>query len=584
MILLDYCILIGFMVWLLVIGAIFSRQVKSSADMYSAGSESPWWIAGLSGFMTIFSAGTFVMWGGIAFNSGLVATSLLMVTGLSAVAVGFNVAGRWRTMGIATPTEYHRIRFNEQVVQAYTWLGFLFRGIGLAVGFYALAKMLSALVPLPEGAPFRDPATGNLSEVWSTLIWGAVVIAYTMAGGLWAVMMTDVIQCIVLCLLVLITVPLALSKIGGFDVLWEQAPENFFSPVSAEFPYEYLLLWFLLGFFRYAADWAFVQRYTCVPTPQDARKTAYLMGGLYVISPFLWMLPAMAYRLVDPEADKEQAYVYMCQAVLPAGMLGIMMAAMFSATASMVSSILNVFAAVFTCDVYRPWVNPQASESQLVWVGRLATLLYGALIVGLALLVPHLGGAKAVVIPLVTVMMGPMYLPVIWGLYSKYISAKAVWATLGTCAVVSGSIKLTLMQDSLPSVLSGTPVAAALEWMADNIRMTDALLGLALPVGVLLLMELVGRRRGVDAGYQRMQQALDSHQQRPITKAKSKLPLLIIAATLTMLGVVMGIIASWTSEDRTTVVVFAALLLAVAAGVGWYARKPPKQTDQQLPT
>jgi Na+/proline symporter len=57
----DYAVLVGFMAWMLLVGWIFSRHVKGAADMFAAGGQSPWWISGLSGFMTIFSAGTFVV-------------------------------------------------------------------------------------------------------------------------------------------------------------------------------------------------------------------------------------------------------------------------------------------------------------------------------------------------------------------------------------------------------------------------------------------------------------------------------------------------------------------------------------------
>src|SRR5262245_8105330 len=150
------------MLWLLAIGAFYTLRIKNTTDLFAAGNQSPWWISGVSGYMTIFSSATFVVWGGIAYRDGCVAITILTVTGLGTVLIGATVAARWRQMNIATPTEFLRIRFSEPVVQAYTWIGFVYRGIGMAVGLYALALMLCALMPLPEGAPFRDNATGNL--------------------------------------------------------------------------------------------------------------------------------------------------------------------------------------------------------------------------------------------------------------------------------------------------------------------------------------------------------------------------------------------------------------------------------------
>ncbi len=591
----DYAVLVGFMVWMLVIGGIFSRRVKNASDMFAAGGRSPWWISGLSGYMTIFSAGTFVVWGGIAYRLGLVAVSILMVIGMSMILIGLTVAARWRRMGITTPTEFLRIRFSEPVVQAYTWIGMLYGGIGLAVGLYSLAVMLAVLVPLPEGAPFRDPQSGNLSVSWSIILWGAVVIIYTMAGGLWAVLMTDVIQCLILCLVVLLAVPLSIAAVGGVDQLWSRAPKGFFLPAAGEYTYTFLFLWFWVGFFRYAADWAFVQRYICVPTPRDARKVAFLMGGLYLIGPVLWMLPAMAYRVLAPDADLKEAYMLACRRVLPAGMLGIMVAAMFSATASMVSSLLNVFAGVFTCDVYKALINPGASQRRLVLVGRLVTLGYGLFVVGAALSVPWLGGAEQLVLVLVTVLLVPLMLPVVWGLYSRYVGQGAVWATLAVCTPVALLVKAgppVWMSLELPAALGrieaiprataasalaiATVLTAAIDWVEANPQVTNAILGLVLPLGVLVAVEAIARLGRVNAGWYRMQRAFADYAERPPAVVASRLPARIVAASLGMLGLLMTAITILAEEQRTTLAAFAVLLLLAAAAMAWLGFKRAK--------
>ena len=75
-------------------------------------------------------------------------------------------------------------------------------------------------------------------------------------------------------------------------------------------------------------EWAFVQRYLCVSTQASAKKVAWLFGALYLTTPLLWMIPPMVFRTIQPNADPEQAYILACQAVLPAGALGLMLAAM----------------------------------------------------------------------------------------------------------------------------------------------------------------------------------------------------------------------------------------------------------------
>ena len=350
----DWIVLIAYLIGTALFGVYLGKRVKDSSDLFNAGGASPWWASGLSAFMTMFSANTFVVWGSIAFDLGMVAVMINLMYGVAAVLVGFFVASRWKAMGLSSPAEYVTIRFGRSALHFYTWSMMVLRIVGTAAALYALAKILVALMPLAEGNPLRDPDTGNLSLQYAILIFGSIVVLYTMIGGLWAVLMTDVLQFVVLNVAILVVVPLSLYQVGGFSGFVEKAPEGFFDLVKEDkYTVFFLAGWAAIHFFMIGAEWAFVQRFLCVPTQKDARKSTYLFGILYLVSPFLWLLPPMLYRISNPEADSEQAYILACKAVLPVGMVGLMLAAMFSATASMVSSQLNVFAGVLTNDIYR---------------------------------------------------------------------------------------------------------------------------------------------------------------------------------------------------------------------------------------
>src|SRR5690606_1568736 len=130
---------------------------------------------------------------------------------------------------VRTPAEYIQLRFGKIALHFYTWAMMLFRLVGTAGALYALAVILSPLMPLGEGNPLRDPATGNLNLFWGILIFGGIVVLYTMIGGLWAVLMTDTLQFIILNLAVAFMVPLALARAGGVSGFIEGAPERFFA-------------------------------------------------------------------------------------------------------------------------------------------------------------------------------------------------------------------------------------------------------------------------------------------------------------------------------------------------------------------
>ncbi len=564
MISVDYIFIAIYLIGILVIGGIFSTKMKNSKDMFVAGRNSSWWVAGLSGYMTIFSAGTFVVWGGIAYRLGLVAVSILTTIGFSLILVGFWISGKWREIGIKSPAEFLGIRFGKTTVTLYTLLGIIGRGVSVSVALYAVSILMVALIPLPEGHMLANPETGNLSVTWAILIVGITSVVYTVAGGLWAVLMTDVVQFILLVLMIVLIVPFSFKSVGGVGNFIEQAPEGFFNLVSGEYSFIWLILWFFLWFFQVSGDWPFVQRYISVPSAKDAKKVAYLMAVLYIVTPLIWMLPSMVYRVINPDANPEQAYILISQHVFPPGMLGLMMAAMISSTMSMVDSMLNVFAGVFTYDIYKTY-KPKASEKQLVYVGRTFTFGFGAFVVGLALLIPFLGGAERVVVTLITLMIGPLAIPAVWGLFSKYINQKAVWISLSVAYAAGLIVKLGFSAKGLLVNLwhGGTSVAT---YIQANAELVDALIGLVIPVVILLIMELAARSKGIDAGWQRFVQFIKKNKEDeegvPVTAA-SKLPDRILVWAFAILGVAVGWLAVISSEQQKILILFSVLLLSI---------------------
>ena len=135
----DYIILIIYGAGILYVGSILSKKNKTAADMFAVKKQSPWWLSGLSSFMSAFSAGTFVVWGGIAYKFGFVAVSILMCSGISSFLVGRFIAGKWASLGITTVGEYVQLRFGKGAVQFYTWVGMLFKVVAMAVALYSFS-------------------------------------------------------------------------------------------------------------------------------------------------------------------------------------------------------------------------------------------------------------------------------------------------------------------------------------------------------------------------------------------------------------------------------------------------------------
>ncbi len=546
----DYLTLLFYVVGIFVISTFSARRTSSHREMFSAGRNSPWWASGLSAFMTMFSAGTFVVWGGIAYELGFVAVAINTCYGIAALAAGYLVAGKWNALGVATPAEFVQLRFGTTGLHFFTWTMLIKRILGVSVSLYALAVLIVALIPV------------DLTMV--IIVFGLIVIIYTMQGGLWAVLMTDVLQFIVLTVVVLMV---AVLMVSGIDLtnFAERVPANFFSPVAGGYGWFFLAGWVTINFFIIGAEWAFVQRYLSVRSPREARKSTWLFGIMYLVTPFFWMLPPLLYRGEVSGVDKEQAYILAAQSVLPPGLLGLMVAAMFSATASMVSSQLNVFAGVLTNDFYRRVFRPAASERDLVKTGRIFTVILGALLVGTAILVPRLGGAEKLIISINSLLVVPLFAPTLWGLFSRKIGI----GDMMIVALTSFSIGLILRFGfaANPLITEGDSLWPFASYLSQNTKNVEVVVGVLLPLLMLVMIEW--KKRGIDPGAERVSQHPGSTPEAAdeVVHAFDPFPARMVQISLVVIGGGMMLLAISQPEGRATLFGFAAILLVMSAGI-----------------
>ena len=590
---LDYGVLLGYLAGIIFVGILFSRKNRTSADMFAAGGQSPWWTSGLSAFMTMFSANTFVVWGGIGYRLGFTAVAINLMYGVAAIAVGYFVAGRWKELGVRTPAEYIQLRFGTGAVHFYTWAMMVLRVVGTAGALYALATILVALMPLAEGNPLRDPETGNLSLVWAILIFGGIVVLYTMIGGLWAVLMTDTLQFIVLNIAVAFVVPLVLIQAGGVTGFIENVPDGFFAATAGQYTWFFLLGWCAIHFFMIGAEWAFAQRFICVPNARDARRSSYLFGFLYLVSPFLWLLPPIIWRSIEPIPEgasaetvrflSENAYIHSVASALPAGMLGLMVAAMFSATASMVSSQLNVFSGVLTNDIYRPIRKVGADARELVTVGRFFTVLLGGFIIGIALLIPALGGAERVIVGITELMVVALLAPALWGLFSRSITGKAVWITGGIGLGIGVLVRAGLGAGGFLADVPGFQTVA--QWVQDNGTYVTTFTGVVLPLIILTVLQVLSK--GTASGYARVEKLANEHEERerlnPVLP--SRLPGLIVGWALLLCAGMMGVVLFVNRDggERVIIGIFCAVVLVLGLGALYLSKRIAERKAAGMP-
>lgn len=472
---LDFITIILFSIGVLVTGISFSRTGKDMKGFFAGGGNVPWGLSGLSLFMGFFSAGTFVVWGSIAYSYGLVAIVIQLTMAVAGFAVGTWFAPRWHRTRSLTAAEYITERYGADTQKIYTY-------IFLAVSIFTTGSFLYPVAKIVE-------VSMGISLTTAILALGAFSMIYVAIGGLRGVVVTDVLQFIILFAAVIIVVPLSFGKIGGITELVSRAPEGFFRPFQREYTPAFIFAFCIYNMFFLGGNWAYVQRYTSVKTERDSRKVGWLFGTLYLISPVLWMLPPMIYRIYNPALTglrTEDAYLLMCKETMPDGLLGLMLGGMIFATASSLNATLNISAGVFTNDIFHR-LRPQASDSTLMRVARISTLGFGVLAIVVALLIKSMGGIVNVVISVAALTGVPIYLPVIWSLFSKRQTSRTVLGVTFT------SLAINLVFKFVTPYLFGFSLNRGAEMMVGSL----------VPVALLAVIELVLKIKGsTDPGYE----------------------------------------------------------------------------------
>ena len=426
---LDYVTILLFAAGVMLAGVSFSSTGKNMKSFFAGGGNVPWWISGLSLFLGFFSAGTFVVWGSIAYSHGWVSVTIQLTMAAAGLAVGFFIAPRWNRTGCLTAAEYITRRFGVSTQKMYTYL-FLFISLFTTGAFlYPIAKIIEVTADIPLNT--------------SILLLGAFSILYVTIGGLRAVVVTDVLQFLILFAAVIIVIPLSLMKVGGTEAFFAKVPEGFFQTVSGDYTWVFIIAFMFYNLFFLGGNWAYVQRYTSVSTPQNARKVGWLFGVLYLVSPILWMLPPMIYRVYNPGLEgleAENAYLLMCKEAMPSGLLGLMLGGMIFATASSLNATLNISAGVFTNDIFKR-LSPSTSEKGLMRIARWSTIGFGVLAIVVALLIPLMGGIVNVVISVAALTGVPLYLPLIWSLFSRNLNGRVILTTTVVSLAINALFK-----------------------------------------------------------------------------------------------------------------------------------------------
>ncbi|CAL1519051.1 sodium:solute symporter family transporter [Chitinophaga sp. MM2321] len=347
------------------LGIYASRKAsRSKRDYFLAGDKLPWWMIGGSIIAANISSHQLVGVMGVAFTDGFVA----IVIEWGAILIGFN-ALLWIFLpfylrnGFYTMPEFLQKRFGGAARTTYSVLVLLtYVFVEISAVLYLGAISLHSLLGIPV--------------VTSVLVLAVSTSIYTIAGGLKAVIWTEMVQLGVLMLGMVVLSFTTINAAGGIDAVMETSKDwKLMLPASdPDFPWTMYLGGLLcISVFYNATNQFIVQRTLAAKNEWHARMGVIFADYLKFLIPLLIIVPALVAPKLFPNLDKpDLLFAMLVEHLLPTGLVGLVMAGLIAAVMSHLSGAINSCTTILTIDVYLPYFKPQATERQSVRFGRLS--------------------------------------------------------------------------------------------------------------------------------------------------------------------------------------------------------------------
>ena len=477
---LDFTVVAIYAVVLLLLAQWVSREKsghqKDTKDYFLAGRALPWWAIGASLIAANISAEQIIGMSGSAFVMGIAIASYEWMSALTLVIVGKYLLPVFLKHQIYTMPQFLEQRYDHRVrmVMAVFWLG-----------VYVFVNLTSILW---LGALAINTVTG-LDLTYALLMLAGFAAAYSLYGGLKAVALTDIIQVVLLVFGGLLIAYISMNEISGgdgaiagFKMVLEQAPDKFDMILSKDNPHYMSLpgISVLVGgmWVMNLSYWGFnqyiIQRALAAKSNAEAQKGIIFAAFLKLLMPVLVVLPGIAAVILAPDLSApDKAYPEVMK-LLPAGIMGLVFAALIAAIVSSLASMMNSISTIFTMDIVKHYGG--RSEQQLVTVGRVASL--SALIIAGVVARPLLGNFDQAF----------QYIQEFTGFFTPGIVAIFLLAIFWKKATANGALAAAIGSAAFS-------VAAKIYW--PSLPFIDRV-GLAFVLCVLLGM-LVSRMQGTQA-------------------------------------------------------------------------------------
>src|SRR5579863_9168919 len=348
------------------IGLYFARKGRTSTDYFLASRNVGWFAIGASLFVSNISTEHFIGLAGSGASSGLAVGHFEWWACLILLVLGWVFVPFYLRSNVFTMPEFLERRFSRSCavdLAGISILAYVFTKI--SVHLYAAAIVLERVVGW-------SPMTAAVILVVATGI-------YTVAGGLAAVIYTDLVQTLILLAGAIALTMIGLDKVGGFAGLRAALPADYFHMIkpASDPDYPWTGIFFgapILGIWYWCTDQVIVQRVLSAKDEGHAKAGTIFAGFLKILPVFMLVLPGIIAFALFPDQVKKPDFAYptLVLNLLPVGLVGLVMAALLAAVMGAMSSVFNSASTLVTLDFYKK-IRPEASENQLVMFGRIAT-------------------------------------------------------------------------------------------------------------------------------------------------------------------------------------------------------------------
>ncbi|WED29383.1 Na+:solute symporter [Vibrio sp. DW001] len=440
-----------YFLFLIAIGWMFRTFTSTTSDYFRGGGNMLWWMVGATAFMTQFSAWTFTGAAGKAYNDGFAVAVIFLANAFGYLMNYLYFAPKFRQLRVVTVIEAIRMRFGKVNEQVFTWSSMPNSVVSAGVWLNALAIIASGIFGF---------------DMETTIIaTGAVVLVMSVTGGSWAVIASDFMQMVIIMSVTVTCAVVAIVQGGGVGEIVSNFPIDEGASFVSGNNLNYVGIFGIWAVFIFLKQFSITNnmlnsyRYLAAKDSKNAKKAALLACVLMTLGPMIWFMPSwfIAGQGVDlaaiyPEQGSKAAdfaYLYFVEEYMPAGMVGLLIAAMFAATMSSMDSGLNRNSGIFVKNFYEPILRPNSTEKELVFVSKLTSTFFGIAIILVALFINSLKGLSLFdTMMYVGALIGfPMTIPAFCGFFIKKTPDWAGWGTLIVGGIVSYAVGFVVTAD-----------------------------------------------------------------------------------------------------------------------------------------